>query len=280
MQIGTHSDGILFYVNNERSYRGGFLGLGATAALSVVVLVGSVGWKILESQEVQTNALTAGARASSSGTTNALQQNTNTAQNSAVAASPYDPAVISDNVASKLAADYARMQQSGNYTAEQRAQVAQSLGANLKATVTYKSYTVSDIPTDTDTSYARMLTYRGDLQTSFAPLLLNKSPELDMLTKYAQTSDPTYLHELTAAANNYTSAAQKTSRVTVPIDAVTIQVNLLNAMQEFAATLNQMAISANDPFVEATLLNTYMKAQQNMFGSFNDLYTYYKSKHV
>jgi hypothetical protein len=123
-----------------------------------------------------------------------------------------------------------------------------------------------------------MLAYRASLQTSLKPLLANTTPEIDLLTQYVQTNDPTYLTQLRQVADNYKLAATASAQITVPADAVTVQVGILNAMQEFAATLDQMAASANDPFTEATLINTYMQAQSDMFTSFNDLYGYYKSK--
>ena len=272
---------------------GGFFGLGITAALSVLILLGATAWKITDAIHAHNETLSVSStgstdRISATGAQNpssyASTNNGSSQSSTATAADdPYAPAHIGDNVASVLAADYQIMQKSGTYTAEQKAHVAQALGANLKASVAYKSYTSDSIKTDrpaSDTSYARMLTYRTDLQSSLASLMKNTTPEIDLLTKYVQTNDPTYLTEIQKVSGNYKLAVAKTALVVAPGDAGAVHIGILNAMQEFAATLDQMVASANDPFTEATLINTYMQAQQDMFSSFNNLYGYYKSKQV
>ena len=254
-----------------------------SAMLSVVVLLGAVSWRIDQAFQSKNEALTVIAGAAASG--HGGVPDNNTPENYAVGSEesdltvdPYSPSQIGDNVAATLADDYALLKANGTYSATTAAQSAKTLGENLKADVSYKTYAATDIPTSRDTSYAGMLAYRASLQTSLAPLLKNKTPEIDMLTHYVQTNDPTYLTQLRQAADNYTLAAAASAQITVPADAVTVQIGILNAMQEFAATLDQMAASANDPFTEATLINTYMQAQSDMFTSFNNLYAYYKSK--
>jgi hypothetical protein len=257
-----------------------------TAVLSVVVLVGAIGWKVAQQFQNKNEVLSVVAGAAGANHTaipdnlQAIGYGSTTGSDvaSGSASDPLNPSAIGDSVASALASEYATMQADGTYSTSSAAAAAQQLGASIKADVAYKAYSAQDIPTDPDISYARMLTYRAALQVSFQPLLKNKTPELDMLTSYEQSNDPTYLTELQQAADNYKLAAAETAAVVVPDDAVNVQVGILNAMQEFGATLDQMAASAKDPFAEAALLNTYMQAQSDMFNSFNDLYTYYKSK--
>lgn len=271
-------------MENERSYKGGFSGISITAALSVIVLIGVLGWKIDQAfhngnsgANVAAGAAAAdhsgiGADPSSGPSSGEIGEGTTSASD------PSSPSEITDSVADTLANDYEIMQADGDYSTSSAAAVGSSLGSTLKADVTYKQYTASEIETSPDTSYAGMIAYRTALQTSFAPLLKNTTPELDMLTEYVETNDPTYLTELQQAADNYKLAATETANVVVPADAVSIQIGILDAMDEFAATLDQLVASANDPFTEATLLNTYMQAQSDMFTSFNNLYGYEKSK--
>ncbi len=253
-----------------------------SAALSVVVLLGALGWKVdqlLQNKNAGLSVVASVAAADHSG----IPDNNLTAAypnevESGSASDPLAPSQITGSVADTLAADYATMQANGTYSTTSAAQVAQELGATLKADVAYKTYAASDIKTSSDTSYAGMLAYRAALQISLAPLLKNTGSELDMLTSYIQTNDPADLTKLEQAADNYKLAATETAQVTVPADAVSVQIGILDAMQEFGGTLDQMAASASDPFVEATLVNTYMQAQSDMFSSFNNLYGYYKSK--
>ena len=252
-----------------------------TAALSVIILIGAIGWKVDQSfQKSQAGISTTSAPAGSdSGNESAASSGAGLGIGStSAAADPYAPSVISDNVAATLATDYAATAQGGAYSTSSAVQAAQALGASLNADVTYRVYGASDIKTDPDTSYAGMLAYRASLQKTFTPLLANKQPELDMFSRYVETQDPQYLTELQQAADNYKLAAAETAQVVVPADAVSVQIGILNAMQSFAATLDQMAASADDPVAEAALVNTYLQGQQQMFSTFNALYAYYKSK--
>ena len=282
--LQANSEWYTFLVENERSYKSGFSAISMSAMLSLLVLVGAIGWKIDQAFQNKNTALTVVASAAVAGHSGIPDNNPSANYLNGISSTgsssinPYDPSQIGDNVAATLASDYTLLQANGTYSTTTAAQTAEALGKNLKASVSYKMYAATDIKTDSNTSYARMLSYRTDLQTSLAPLLKSTTPELDMLTKYVQTNDQTYLTQLRQAADTYKLAAAASAQVVVPADAVPVQLGILNAMQEFAATLDQMAANANDPFTEATLINTYMQAQSDMFSSFNNLYGYYKSK--
>ena len=253
-----------------------------TAILSVVVLMAVAGWKVEQLFQNNNAGVSVVAGAAAPGHSGIPANNPSSDYGSlsvgSAASDPLNPSQITDNVATTLASEYALMQTAGTYSTTTANSIAERLGASIKADVSYKTYTASDIKTDPDTSYARMLTYRAALQTSLAPLMKSTTPELDILTSYVQTSNPKYLTELVQAADNYKLAATESALVVVPADAVDVQIGILNAMNEFGATISQMSASASDPFAEATLLNTYMQAQSDMFSSFDNLYAYYKSK--
>ena len=187
-------------------------------------------------------------------------------------------AMIGPMVMAQLAGQYMGMQDSGSYSAQAGEQAAQDIAGNIRATISYKVYGVSDIKTDTDTSYARMLTYRSDLREALAPLLKNTSPELELFARYIETSDPIYLTRLTEAAQNYRSAIANVALVVVPRDAVNYDRSILNAMGQFAGTLDQMATHGTDTLASAALLRAYNTAEQDMYTSFNALSAYYGQK--
>ena len=187
---------------------------------------------------------------------------------------------IGSNIVGQLATHYVVMQQTGTYTPEAAAQVATDMAQNIHINVGYAPYATSSIKTDPDISYKRMIKYRSDLQVSLAPLLKNNTYEMTLLGMYTQTKDPKYLTQLKAAAQNYHTAASSTAKVVVPADAVSYQLGILNAMQEFATTLDAITTHIDDPITTATLLTSYNQAEQNMFDSFNALSTYYTSKHA
>lgn len=267
-------------MENERSLNSGSLGLGVTAALSVVALMGAVGWRIatMNTDIVTTRNAAAVAVVGNQGATSGSNASAGSAASSSAPADPFAPSAISNSVVSALALEYTTLKSNGSYSTTTAQQVARSIGETIKANVSFSSYSAGDIKTVPDTSYAAMLAYRSHLQVSLKPLMRNTASEIDLLTKYEQTKDPTALSQLKQALANYRLAASSTAQIVVPADAVSVQLGILNAMQEFSATLDQMITSADDALTEATLINTFLDAQQHMTSSFNDLYTYYKSK--
>lgn len=198
-----------------------------------------------------------------------------------------NPAAVSDSdpismigpyVAAELIGQYAGLKEQGRNTPENMQAAAESIARNVRASISYKTYAVADIPTDTDTSYERMLTYRADMREALKPLFTDMGPEFEIFARYVETSDPVYLEQLADSAKNYRAAADSAATVVVPKDAVNYHRAVLNAMQEFAATLDAMSEHADDPMASVALLRTYNTAELNMLNSFNDLPSYYRQK--
>ncbi len=263
-------------MNTTYVYRKGLLNIGTTAALSVMVLVGVVGWKVTEMMHTKNTSLSVVATASTASNEHTLSDNSLVSTST----TSYDPAHVTDTLTTALATTYTTLKRNGTYTPERSAQLAEQIGSSIDVPITYKIFGVTDIKTDNDISYARMLTYREALQKSFEPLMRNKNPEINLLRAYVENKDPSALIALGDASKNYKLAYTKTAQVIPPIDAITEHLGVLNALSQFTATLDQLVAHADDSLAEAALLNSYMQAQQNMFTSFNDLYKYYKSKHV
>ena len=196
----------------------------------------------------------------------------------AVASSSDHIAMIGPQVVAQLIGGYSGLQQNGVYDEAEAQKLAESVSRNVRATLPYKTYTLADLKTGTDTSHARMLEYRAELRTSLAPLLLNTRNELELYAKYFETSDEKYLDELRAAADKYREAAELTAAVVVPRDAVNYHIAILNAMQEFSVVLDEMTARVGDPFASAALLRSYNEAESDMFFSFDKLASYYGQK--
>lgn len=195
------------------------------------------------------------------------------------ASSDTDPsAMIGPVVVAQLIGQYAGLVETGTYTPEKGATAAGSIAPYVRAAISYKTYNAADIRTDVDTSYERMLRYRADLRDALAPLLQNTQQEFELYAKYVETSDPSYLDELSAAALNYRAAASNTASLVVPRDALNYHLDILNAMALFAATIEEMSDETADPFASAALLRSYNTAEQKMFVSFDSLSNYYGQK--
>ena len=185
-------------------------------------------------------------------------------------------ALISPIVLTELAQNYNGLKASGEYTTETGA--AAAIALHVSANVVYREYTSSDVKTDPDTSYARMLTYRSDLQTTLKPVLNNTEAEYALYGAYVSTGNTKYLAQLQEAARNYSVAAEATSHMRVPADAASIHLDLLNALSRFAATLSDLAAHTDDPIGSVALLRTYNDAESGVVNAFDALAHYARSK--
>ena len=267
------------------SLRSGFSPIIVTAAVSVIALLAVVGWSVMHAAREKEAAATLGAQ-SASGTNPLIAKYVAQQQQTSDTASSSDPSATSTDLISdigpavmgSLENSYAQLQAQGSYTADQGQTIAQNIAPLVDAQISYKTFSATDIKTEPGTSNPRVLAYRSDLREALAPLLQNTEPEYEIFAYYVQTNDPKYLTQLASVAQNYRDAADASAKVVVPADAVPYQVAILNAMEEFAATLDAMGAHASDPFASVALLRTYDQAQSDMITSFNNLASYYKSK--
>ena len=246
-----------------------------TAALAVVVLVGVGVWQVAGSFNEKSAAET--FTTTSDGSSGA--QSASVAAVDATSSDNGSPlSTLSQNALGEVVGAYAGLQQEGIYSSTTAANIATSIGSGLQAPVSYTPISASDVKTSPDTSYSAMMQYRASLQTSLKPLLSNTEPEYEIFGMYVETGQETYLEQLREAAANYVLAASSTAALTVPADAVQVQVGLVNSMNEFAATLDQLADQANDPISSTVLLENYNQAENDVLTAFQALVTYEQSK--
>ncbi len=271
-------------VENKRLYASGFSAIGVTAALSVFVLVSAATWEIIQMVQ-EKNAATSYVAAKST-ERSALSDNggldtlTIRNGNTDTASSNEKESTLGVAILDGIVSKYVALQDQGLYTQEVGESVAKKMAETLKPRVEYHTYTPSDVTTDSDTSYDRMLQYRDDLRVSLAPLLKNTRPEFEIFAYYIDTKDEMYLTRLKEAAKYYRDAAGATARVVTPTDAVNQHVAILNAMEQFAATLDALVAHAADPFASVALLRTYNQAEADVLLSFKALTVYYKQKNT
>ncbi len=185
---------------------------------------------------------------------------------------------IAGNVVGALAESYALMQQKGTYTEAKGEQVAQDVGTTLQAKVSHQTLAPADFQTVSDTSFARMLTYRTDMRTALSPLLKNPDYELKLYANYVASHDSSYLTKLKAEIANYQASVANAQKVVVPADLLSYHVAAVNSLSAFSATLESMIANADDPFASAALLRTYQDDEQTMLNAFNSLAQYERAK--
>jgi hypothetical protein len=274
----NRSVGFFAYSRLSMAAARGFSPIFITAAISVLVLLSVMGWEMSQSLDAKNSTLVPVLPAGQN-PFSALQNTGGDVSLGADTATSSDPlSNIGAAVMNQLEGSYMQLLQAGVYSTSSAEAAGQSLAPYLAANVSYQTFSPADIHTDSDTSYARMLKYRSDLRTSLSPLLKNTEPEFEIFASYAETKDAAYLTKLAGVAANYRAAASSTANVIAPGDAAIYHVGILNAMEEFAATLDAMALHASDPFASVALLRGYNKAESDMVGAFNALTIYYKSK--
>lgn len=260
--------------------------LSVVAVASVLFLGGALTWKIVAGigAKLQTSPSYVLADATSTTDGGADWQQEMILLGLATTSDPHatsdaDPiSMIGPVVVGKLLGQYAGLIDSDTYSEDAAAKAGESIAANVRAAISYKTYDRSQLSTDTNISYQRMLQYRADMRVALAPLLDNTEPELDIYGKYVETSDPSYLTKLVAAAKNYRLAAEQASKVVVPRDAVNYHTDILNALSQFAATLDAMASHGEDVYGSVALLRNYNTAEQKVFNAFDALSAYYGQK--
>lgn len=144
--------------------------------------------------------------------------------------------------------------------------------------ILYTELSPEEFETSADTSYERMLKYRNDLRIATEPLLVNNEAEFAVFARYVETGDRGYLQELRLIATRYQEAGTRAREVIPARDALLYHVQIVNALNEFAAVLDTMARFADDPIASIAVLRAYNEAERHMFTSFNALSAYYASK--
>ncbi len=266
--------------------RVGVLHMGVLAALSVLALVGVSTWQAKnaftgpnsEMRAINTSKPLSERASTPFDSANWQAPLPNLAESAQKEADSDGISNIAGNVVATLVDSYSALQENGEDSPEQRERIAQDIGASLKAKVTHKTYATSDLKTDADTSYDRMLRYRNDLRIALEPLLKNPEYELKLFATYIETGESANTDQLSMAAENYFDASANVAKVVVPTDALSQHLAILNALSEFGATVEAMASHADDPFAAAALLQTYAGSEKKLFSSFDALATYYRTK--
>lgn len=263
--------------------------LGIIAALSVVALIAVSAWRISSSYTAREQAGTFVALTDANDPKASVGADWQQEMTLLGMSDSFDPSATSstDSVAmigpvvmSQLVGEYAGLQESGTYSSQAGELAAQDIASNVRATVTYKTYNTSEIKTDSDTSYARMLTYRDDMRVATAPLLKNAQAEFELFAYYIESGDASYLDTLRIHVSNYRAAASLAARVVVPVDARNNHIAILNSLEQFAAVVESMAAHADDPLASVALLRSYNSAESDMLNAFNRLASYERLKKV
>lgn len=143
--------------------------------------------------------------------------------------------------------------------------------------VLYKKYTESDVSVDSQESgdaQIRALAYQTVLNTAWGPLFDVKEDELITFTKIIDNGDTDGFNRLEFAKSKYEETIQNLLNVSVPADAVSIHVDILNSFSFFAGVLDTMINVKDDPLVALVAIDGYTQGEGMIKASIERLKTY------
>jgi hypothetical protein len=189
---------------------------------------------------------------------------------------PLSPA---DELGNRLIYEYVSLKQSGAYNDGRGVQIGEKLANSINQITPFEPLTREEIKVDIDTSYERVVHYRSDMQDIFAPLLSLNEAEFIIYGKFVKNKDRVALSELLDFADIYEDVANKAANIEVPVDAIDVHLDAINALSFYAAVLRDMVRYSYDSVASFTLLRTYAQADQYLLTTFNSLSSYYVLKY-
>lgn len=187
-----------------------------------------------------------------------------------------DPlSLLAGSVAQSLFGGYLSLKTHDAYTPERGERLARTVAENITAPALSEPYTLSTLTLDTETSPQRILAYRSDMREALAPLITDEEPEFALLAQYFATKDPAWLERITTAASRYRSAEELVLTVAIPHSAASAHLRALNALRQYAETLERIPPHADDAFAAAALIKALNEGEREMLIAFDLLAKYY-----
>ncbi|NQV93258.1 hypothetical protein HQ403_02040 [Candidatus Kaiserbacteria bacterium] len=150
-------------------------------------------------------------------------------------------------------------------------------------TILYKTYTEDDVVIDTQEqqdSKVRARTYRTALNEAWVPLFSVTEDELITFAQIVDGGDKNGFTKLEFAKSAYEDTISNMLLVSVPIEAVEIHVDILNAFSFFSGVLDTMIHVEDDPLTALVAVNGYTKGEDLIKASVERLKTYLLAKGV
>jgi hypothetical protein len=183
---------------------------------------------------------------------------------------------ISGAIMESVMDGYMSLKESGAYTPEKGEQLGETIARNIRAPETFKPYTLDDLSITLASSKQDVLDYRVHMQEALAPTVdPNAEPEFELYARYAATGDASWLEKLSRVAEKYRTAEKNTRAVAVPSSAAAVHVRVVNAIGNYAETLERLVRFANDPIASMALLRTYNEAEREYILAFDVLADFY-----
>ncbi len=158
--------------------------------------------------------------------------------------------------------------------------ISQNLLQEVANKLTYTSYAIGDLSLDRKETSASIKLYGNKLGT-----LMQKAVSANLATddlkdykSYIDTQDSLAFKRLQAKRDAATSIASALQAMSVPLSASPLHVVLLNKVNAYATTLDNMLQVANDPVRASIAYKRYVSDTSDMLRAAGDFSTYFKTK--
>lgn len=188
-----------------------------------------------------------------------------------------DPvASVGSSLAQSLVSGYLSLKEYEAYTPERGEQLANTLVSGFRAPTIFEPHTEAALTIDPETSQERILRYRSDMREALSGIVdLNAEPEFSLFARFVATNNRTWLDKLSLSASQYRAAEAKALEVAVPEPAAAAHLRAVNAIGEFAETLERLVRFSSDPLATMALLRTYNDTEREIFLAFDALAEFY-----
>lgn len=188
-----------------------------------------------------------------------------------------DPvASVGDSLAQSLVSGYLSLKEHDAYTPERGEQLANTLVSGFRAPTIFEPHTKSSLTIEADVSKVRISKYRNDMREALSDMVdPNTEPDFSLFARFVATNDRTWLEKLSLSASQYRAAEEKVLKVPVPESAVEVHLRAVNAIGEFAETLERLVRFSSDPLATMALLRTYNDTEREFFLAFDALAEFY-----
>ncbi len=116
--------------------------------------------------------------------------------------------------------------------------------------------------------------YYAALQNAWNPLFNVREDELVTFTRFITNDDTRALETLSFAQIQYERSVENLLTVTVPTDAVSIHLDLINSLSAFSQVLDTMVSVGTDPLIALAAVDEYSRVSDDINNSFERLNTY------
>lgn len=182
---------------------------------------------------------------------------------------------VTASLADRLLSTYLSQTNGGSQPVDNTYQFGTSIASQYQPDIQYAVYLGEEAQTDASTP-ANRAAYEQELEAALLPV--QRLPEAE-ITTYGRmvAGDPSAAGELQQTIDTYDSAIADAKKVVVPKDALVVHVGAINALGYYAATLQAMHDTTDDPVGSLVLLQAYNEAERNMVTSFDALRTYFRT---